>query len=340
MDRRDFFYELPRHLIAQEPRENRADSRLMVLGKESGAVSHMGFSDIAGLLRPGDCIVVNDSKVIPARLMGKNGESAVEFLLCERLGDSRWAVLARPGKKARPGDRLVFCGGRLAAEVAGVAEGGLRVVDFAHGGASFEELLAEFGEMPLPRYIKRGIGDGSRYQTVYAEREGSIAAPTAGLHFTDGILEEIRAKKVGIAKITLHVGLGTFRPVKADDVALHHMHSESFHLDAAAAGAINRARRGGGRVLAVGTTSCRAIESCADESGRVAPRSGKTDIFIYPGYRFKATDGLLTNFHLPESTLIMLVSALAGRERVLAAYGEAVRSGYRFYSFGDAMLVV
>lgn len=335
MDKKDFFYELPKELIAQQPIRQRDGSRLMHLNRETGAITHKKFTDIVDLLAPGDCIVINDSKVIPARL---TGEGNIEMLLHERLEDGRWSVLVKPGKKARPGDEIIFGGGRLTARVDEIIEDGLRVVSLTHEG-DFEPLLEEIGEMPLPHYIEEKQTDTSRYNTVYATHEGSVAAPTAGLHFTDEILQKLTQRGIKIARVTLHVGIGTFRPVKEDDITKHHMHSEYCRIEPEVADIINAAKAAGNRVIAIGTTSCRTIESRA-ENGRVLPGSGKTDIFIYPGYKFKIMDGLQTNFHLPESTLIMLVSAFAGREKTLAAYEEAVRERYRFFSYGDAMLIV
>jgi len=338
MNKQDFYYDLPEHLIAQQPAAQRDGSRLMCLNRKTGRVEHKLFKDIVSLLSPGDCIVINDSRVIPARLMGHNGEAQVEMLLHERLADGRWSVLAKPGRKARVGDTLVFAGGRLKASVEELIEDGLRVVALEHEG-DFEPLLEEIGEMPLPHYIHEK-GDNERYQTVYATHSGSVAAPTAGLHFTEALLEELKAKGIKIARVTLHVGIGTFRPVKEDDITQHHMHSEYCRVEAETADMINETKAAGGRVIAIGTTSCRTLESRVDDTGKIIAGAGKTDIFIFPGFEFKAIDGLLTNFHLPESTLIMLVSAMAGREAVLAAYNEAVREEYRFFSYGDAMLLV
>ena len=339
MDKKDFSYHLPQHLIAQEPIARRDESRLMHLDRKTGNVRHSRFKNIAEFLVPGDCLVINNSRVIPARLRGKSGESEVELLLAERLDDSRWTALAKPGKRARAGDSLRFGEGRLIAEIEEVMPDGLRVACFRHEG-SFEELLEEIGEMPLPHYIEKEQDDTSRYQTVYAKHDGSVAAPTAGLHFTDEILDEIKNHGVSIAQVTLHVGIGTFRPVKTDDITKHHMHSEYCHVEHSAAEMINCAKSKGGRVIAVGTTSCRTIESRVGGNGMVIPGAGKTDIFIYPGYTFRIMDGLLTNFHLPESTLIMLVAAFAGRKEILAAYKEAVNQQYRFFSYGDAMLIL
>jgi len=338
MNKHDFHYDLPEHLIAQQPAAERDGSRLMCLNRNSGQVEHKQFKDIVSLLNPGDCIVINDSRVIPARLMGHSGEAQVEMLLHERLADGRWSVLAKPGRKARVGDTLIFANGRLKASVDELIEDGLRVVTLEHEG-DFEPLLEEIGEMPLPHYFHEK-GDNERYQTVYATHSGSVAAPTAGLHFTQALLEELRAKGIKIARVTLHVGIGTFRPVKEDDITQHHMHSEYCRVEQETADMINETKAAGGRVIAIGTTSCRTLESRVDDTGKIIAGAGKTDIFIFPGFEFRAIDGLLTNFHLPESTLIMLVSAMAGREAVLAAYEEAVREEYRFFSYGDAMLVV
>ncbi len=337
----DFYFELPEELIAQDPLEDRTASRLLVLERDTGAVSHHGFREITEYLRPGDCLVLNDTKVIPARLLGeREGTGAhVEVLLLKRRGTDLWETLVRPGKKCRPGTALRFGGGLLKGTVLDTVEEGNRLIRFSYEGV-FEELLDQLGEMPLPPYITHKLQDRNRYQTVYARQEGSAAAPTAGLHFTPALLEQIRDKGVETAYVTLHVGLGTFRPVKEDNVLEHHMHSEHYAISSQAAEKINRAKAAGGRIVCVGTTSCRTLESAAGEDGEVCPGSGDTDIFIYPGYRFKATDALITNFHLPESTLVMLVSALAGRENVLNAYQRAIEERYRFFSFGDAMLVV
>ncbi len=337
----DYSFELPRELIAQDPLEERASSRLLVLDKRTGAVSHHVFREIGDFLRPGDCLVLNDTRVIPARLLGeREGTGAhVELLLLKRKSGDVWETLVRPGKKCRPGTRLTFGDGMLKAEILDTVEEGNRLVRFDYEGI-FEEVLDRLGEMPLPPYITHKLQDRNRYQTVYARHEGSAAAPTAGLHFTKELLDRLEGKGIGIAYVTLHVGLGTFRPVKEENVLEHHMHTEHYEVSREAADTINRTKAQGGRIVCVGTTSCRTIESAADESGLVQPGSGDTDIFIYPGYRFKVLDALLTNFHLPESTLIMLVSALAGRGHVLAAYEEAVRERYRFFSFGDAMLIV
>lgn len=341
MRRQDFYYELPEELIAQDPLEDRSSSRLLVLDKESGLVSHRVFTDITDYLHRGDCLVINDTKVIPARLIGsKIGTDAkIEVLLLKRKEDNVWETLVKPGKKAKVGTRISFGDGILTGEVIEVVEEGNRLIQFSYEGI-FEEILDRLGQMPLPPYITHQLEDKNRYQTVYAAHSGSAAAPTAGLHFTPELLEEIRQKGIDIAKVTLHVGLGTFRPVKVDDIMEHHMHSEFFQIDEAAAMKINKAKDTGGRVICVGTTSCRTIESAAGTDGHVKAGSGWTDIFIYPGYKFKLLDCLITNFHLPESTLIMLVSALAGRENVLAAYEEAVKERYRFFSFGDAVLII
>lgn len=336
----DFYFDLPEELIAQDPLEERSSSRLLVLDKKTGARSHHIFRDVVSFLRKGDCLVLNDTRVIPARLLGEREGTGghVELLLLKRTGGDVWETLVKPGKKCRPGTKLVFGDGRLKAEILDVAEEGSRLVHFTYEGI-FEEVLDALGEMPLPPYITHKLQDKNRYQTVYARNEGSAAAPTAGLHFTETLLEEIAAKGVKVAYVTLHVGLGTFRPVKEDNILDHHMHSEYYRISEETAAIINRTKTEGGRVICVGTTSCRTLESAADENGMVHPGGRDTDIFIYPGYRFRVLDGLITNFHLPESTLIMLVSALAGRENVLGAYEEAVREKYRFFSFGDAMYI-
>ncbi len=336
----DFYFELPEELIAQDPLRDRASSRLLVLEKETGKTEHHVFRDILQYLAPGDCLVLNNTKVIPARLLGTKEETgaAVEVLLLKRKEKDVWETLVKPGKKMRPGARISFGRGLLKAEVLDVVEEGNRLVRFTYDGI-FEEVLDKLGEMPLPPYITHKLQDKNRYQTVYAKYEGSAAAPTAGLHFTEELLREIEKKGVDVAYVTLHVGLGTFRPVKEENVLEHHMHSEYYEISQEAADKINTAKQRGGRVICVGTTSARTLESAADESGYLKACSGNTEIFIYPGYRFKILDCLLTNFHLPESTLIMLVSALAGREQVLAAYREAVKERYRFFSFGDAMFI-
>mgnify|MGYP002510304987 FL=1 len=341
MKRQDFYYELPEELIAQDPLEDRSSSRLLVLDKKSGAISHQVFRDITSYFRKGDCLVINDTKVLPARLIGsKEGTNAkIEILLLKRKENNIWETLVKPGKKARVGTKIQFGEGLLVGEVIDVVEEGNRLIRFTYEGI-FEEILDRLGQMPLPPYITHQLEDKNRYQTVYAAHTGSAAAPTAGLHFTPELLENIEKMGVDIAKVTLHVGLGTFRPVKVEEITDHHMHSEFYQISEEAAEKINRAKEQGGRVICVGTTSCRTVESAADEDGRIGACSGWTEIFIYPGYQFKVLDCLITNFHLPESTLIMLVSALAGRENVLAAYEEAVKEKYRFFSFGDAMLVV
>lgn len=321
--------------------EDRSSSRLLVLDRKTGAVEHHTFKEIMNYVRSGDCLVLNNTKVIPARLMGVKEDTgaAIEVLLLKRRDNDVWETLVKPGKKARPGAKIVFGDGCLRAEVLDVEEEGNRLIRFDYEGI-FEEVLDRLGEMPLPPYITHKLQDKNRYQTVYAKYEGSAAAPTAGLHFTEELLAQIEEMGVNIAYVTLHVGLGTFRPVKADNILEHHMHSEHYEVTPETAELINRTKESGGRVICVGTTSCRTVESAADENGRVQPGCGDTEIFIYPGYRFKVLDCLITNFHLPESTLVMLVSALAGRENVLAAYREAVEERYRFFSFGDAMLVI
>ena len=337
----DFFYDLPEELIAQDPLEDRTASRLLVLNRETGAVEHKIFSDVIDYLNEGDCLVINNTRVIPARLIGeKEGTGGkVEVLLLKRRANDVWETLVKPGKKLRPGARVTFGDGRLKAEILEIAEEGNRLVRFYYEGI-FEEILDSLGEMPLPPYITHKLEDKEMYQTVYAKYDGSAAAPTAGLHFTKELLNKIEEKGIKIASITLHVGLGTFRPVKVDDVNNHHMHTEWYEVNAKAADIINETKRNGGRVICVGTTSCRTIESVADENGYMKAKTGETDIFIYPGYKFKVMDGLITNFHLPESTLVMLVSAFAGKENVLAAYETAVKERYRFFSFGDAMLLI
>lgn len=340
MKRQDFYYELPEELIAQDPLEDRSSSRLLVLDKESGAVSHHVFKDVIDYLNEGDCLVINDTKVLPARLIGaKVGTDAkIEVLLLKHKENNIWETLVKPGKKAKIGTKISFGDGLLMGEVVDIVEEGNRLIQFTYEGI-FEEILDRLGQMPLPPYITHHLEDKNRYQTVYAEHTGSAAAPTAGLHFTPELLEKIEKKGVDIARVTLHVGLGTFRPVKVDEITDHHMHSEFFQIEEEAATKINRAKDAGKKVICVGTTSCRTVESAADETGHLKACSGWTEIFIYPGYQFKVLDSLITNFHLPESTLVMLVSALAGREHVLAAYEEAVKERYRFFSFGDAMLI-
>lgn len=340
MDLKDFNYDLPEELIAQDPLEHRSSSRLMVLHKDTGRIEHKIFRDIIDYLNPGDCLVINDTKVIPARLMGikEDTGAAIEVLLLKRNADDVWECLVKPGKKARTGARIVFGEGLLVGEIVDVIEDGNRMIKFHYEGI-FEEILDKLGQMPLPPYITHKLQDKNRYQTVYAKNEGSAAAPTAGLHFTKELLEKIKEKGVNVVSITLHVGLGTFRPVKVDKIEEHHMHTETFNISKEAADTINRTRAAGGRVIAVGTTSCRTLESAAADDGTIPARSGDTDIFIYPGYKFKAIDCLITNFHLPESTLIMLVSALAGRDNIMNAYETAVKERYRFFSFGDAMFI-
>lgn len=337
----DFYFDLPQELIAQDPLEDRSASRLLMLNKTTGKAEHHVFHEIIDYLHPGDCLVLNDTKVIPARLMGikEDTGASVEVLLLKRRENDIWETLVRPGKKARPGMKLTFGNGLLHAEVLEVVEEGNRLIRFRYEGI-FEEVLDALGEMPLPPYITHKLQDKNRYQTVYAKYEGSAAAPTAGLHFTKQLLDAIEEKGVEIAYVTLHVGLGTFRPVKAENILEHKMHSEYYQITKEAAEKINRAKKRGNRVICVGTTSCRTIESAADDDGKLQEGCGDTNIFIYPGYQFKVLDALITNFHLPESTLIMLVSALAGREAVLSAYEEAVRERYRFFSFGDAMFIV
>lgn len=340
MKKSDFYFDLPQELIAQDPLEDRSSSRLLCLDKNTGKTTHKIFRDVITFLKPGDCLVLNNTKVIPARLLGeREGTGAhVEVLLLKRKEKDVWETLVRPGKKCKPGTRLVFGNGLLRAEVLDTVEEGNRLIQFSYEGI-FEEVLDQLGEMPLPPYITHKLQDKNRYQTVYAKYDGSAAAPTAGLHFTRELLAEIEAKQVHIAYVTLHVGLGTFRPVKEDDILKHHMHSEYYEITPETADLINATKKNGGRIICVGTTSTRTIESAADDKGIVHAGSGNTEIFIYPGYRFKVLDGLITNFHLPESTLVMLVSALAGREHVLDAYREAVELKYRFFSFGDAMFI-
>ena len=337
----DFNYFLPEELIAQEPLNDRASSRLMVMDRQTGEIKHTVFKSIPQSLKKGDCLVINDTKVLPARLIGrrKNTGARIEVLLLVRKGIDTWEVLVYPGKKAKIGDKIVFGEGMMEAEVIDIIEGGNRIVKFSYKGV-FETVLNELGEMPLPPYITHKLKDKARYQTVYAEHDGSAAAPTAGLHFTPELLKEIENMGVKIARVTLHVGLGTFRPVKVEDVLEHEMHSEYYVVEQEQADIINSAKKAGGRIISVGTTSTRTLESVADESGLIRAESGWTKIFIYPGYKFKAIDCLITNFHLPESTLIMLVSAFAGKEHVMEAYKTAVEEKYRFFSFGDAMFIV
>ena len=340
MKTHDFWYDLPEELIAQTPLERRDGSRLMVLNRATGEIQHKHFYDIVDYLNPGDCLVMNDSRVLPARLMGHRPTGGVvEVLLLRDLGNKRWECLCKPGRKMQVGNEVIFGDGELTAVVREVQEDGNRVVEFKYEGI-FLEVLERLGKMPLPPYIKEELQDQERYQTVYSKEVGSAAAPTAGLHFTKELLEKIREKGVNEAFVTLHIGLGTFRPVKAEEVTEHHMHSELCMMNAETAKILNETKRNGGRVICVGTTSCRTLESLVNDDGTFEAKSKWTDIFIYPGYTFKAMDGLITNFHLPESTLVMLVSAFAGREHVLNAYEEAVKQRYRFFSFGDAMCIV
>ena len=340
MNVKDYDYDLPEELIAQDPLEDRSSSRLMVLHKDTGAMEHRHFTDILEYFHPGDCLVINNTKVIPARLFGvkEDTQAKIEVLLLKRKENDIWETLVKPGKKAKPGTKLVFGDGLLTAEVVDVVEEGNRLIQFHYDGI-FEEILDQLGQMPLPPYITHQLKDKNRYQTVYAKYDGSAAAPTAGLHFTKELLQKVKDMGVDIAEVTLHVGLGTFRPVKVENVLDHHMHSEFYMVSQEAADKINRAKESGHRVIAVGTTSTRTLEAAADENGRLYETSGWTEIFIYPGYQFKVIDALITNFHLPQSTLVMLVSALAGREHVLHAYETAVKEKYRFFSFGDAMLI-
>lgn len=337
----DFYYNLPDELIAQTPLDDRTSSKLLVLGKESGEISHRHFYDIKEYLKPGDCLVINDTRVIPARLIGeKVGTGAkIEFLLLTRKSEKEWEVILKPGKKCKPGVKVSFGGGKLIAEIKETVNDGNRIVSFEYEGL-FENVLDELGEMPLPPYITEKLEDRERYQTVYSKHSGSAAAPTAGLHFTEKLLDDIKSMGVNIAKVTLHVGLGTFRPVKVDDVENHKMHSEFYNITQENADIINTAKETGGRVISVGTTSTRVLETVASSEGLVSSASGWTDIFIYPPYKFKCADALITNFHLPESTLLMLVSAFSTKENIMKAYEEAVKQRYRFFSFGDAMLIV
>lgn len=336
----DFYYDLPEELIAQTPIEKRDESRLMVLNRANQTIEHKTFKDIIDYLEPGDCLVRNNTKVIPARLYGKKATGAkIEFLLLNRIEGDIWECIVRPGHKLKPGTEVEFGDGILKAKVLDVMEGGTRKVEFKYEGI-FNEILDKIGLMPLPPYIHESLKDNDRYQTVYAKYEGSAAAPTAGLHFTPELFEKIKAKGIDVANVTLHVGIGTFRPVKVENVEEHHMHSEHFYIKQEDVDKINNAKKNGKRVIAVGTTSCRVLETIADENGMVKPTEGDTQIFIYPGYKYKCLDGLVTNFHLPESTLIMLVSALAGRDYIMRAYNEAVKERYRFFSFGDAMLIL
>ena len=337
----DFYFDLPQELIAQDPLEDRSSSRLLVLDRETGKTEHHIFKDVIDYLNPGDCLVVNNTKVIPARLFGsKEGtEAKIEILLLKRKENDVWETLVKPGKKAKPGTRISFGDGLLTGEVIDVVEEGNRLIKFTYDGI-FEEILDQLGQMPLPPYITHQLKDKNRYQTVYAKHDGSAAAPTAGLHFTPELLEAIKAKGVNIAHVTLHVGLGTFRPVKVEDVTNHHMHSEFYIVEEDQAKLINETKQRGGKIVSVGTTSCRTLESATDDQGILQAGSGWTDIFIYPGYKFKMIDRLITNFHLPESTLLMLVSALAGKDKIMAAYEEAVKERYRFFSVGDAMIIM
>lgn len=336
----DFYYDLPQELIAQDPLEDRSASRLMHLDKVTGEIQHRHFRDILEYLKPGDCLVINDTRVIPARLYGHkvDTDAAIEILLLKRKENDIWETLVKPGKKCKPGTVISFGDGLLTGEVIGVVEEGNRLIQFHYDGI-FEEILDRLGEMPLPPYITHKLKDKERYQTVYAKHEGSAAAPTAGLHFTEELLKQVEQKGIRIAHVTLHVGLGTFRPVKVEDVTQHHMHSEFYVVEEEQAKIINETKASGHRVISVGTTSCRTLESATGEDGILQAGSGWTEIFIYPGYHFKMIDGLITNFHLPESTLVMLVSALAGKDHIMAAYEEAVKERYRFFSFGDAMLI-
>ncbi|MCX7709182.1 MAG: tRNA preQ1(34) S-adenosylmethionine ribosyltransferase-isomerase QueA [Clostridia bacterium] len=340
MNLSDFNYNLPEELIAQEPLKERTMSRLLVLDRDKDTIEHKIFKDVLQYLKQGDCLVLNDTRVIPARLLGEKQDSGgkIEFVLLKRINGDVWEVILKPGRRAKPGARFTFGEGLLKAEVIDIVEDGNRLVRFEYDGV-FEQILDKVGIMPLPPYITAKLNDAERYQTVYSRHRGSAAAPTAGLHFTNELLEEIRNKGIELAYVTLHVGLGTFRPVKAENILEHKMHSEFYSITEEACSKINKAKTDKRKVIAVGTTSCRVLETAGMENGTVVPGSGSTDIFIYPGYRFKIVDSLITNFHLPESTLIMLVSALAGRERILEAYNEAVREKYRFFSFGDAMLI-
>lgn len=336
----DFYFDLPQELIAQDPLEDRSASRLLHLDKTTGAIEHTNFKHVLDFLKPGDCLVINDTKVIPARLYGHKVDTGavIELLLLKRRENDIWETLVKPGKKARPGAVISFGDGLLTGKILDIVEEGNRLIQFSYEGI-FEEILDQLGEMPLPPYITHKLQYKNRYQTVYAKHEGSAAAPTAGLHFTEELLQQVKEMGVNIAHVTLHVGLGTFRPVKVEDVTDHHMHSEFYVVEPDQAELINQTKKNGGRVIAVGTTSCRTLESATDENGILQAKSGWTEIFIYPGYSFKMIDGLITNFHLPESTLLMLVSALAGKEQIMAAYEEAVKERYRFFSFGDAMFI-
>ena len=340
MKTKDFYFDLPEELIAQHPLKDRESSRMMILDKNTDEIGHKHFSDIVDYLEEGDCLVLNNTRVLPARIFGQRADTGgkIEFLLLKRIEGDKWETLVKPGKKAKIGSKIVFGDGMLLATVLDVIEGGARIVEFEYDGI-FEEILDKLGEMPLPPYIKEKLEDKERYQTVFSKHEGSAAAPTAGLHFTNELLDKIRDKGVEIVYITLHVGLGTFRPVKVDDISEHEMHSEYYEISEETAQKINLAKEKGGKVISVGTTSTRTLESVADENGKICTKKGWTDIFIYPGYKFKIVDEIITNFHLPESTLIMLVSAFAGKEKVLKAYDKAVEERYRFFSFGDAMFI-
>ncbi len=340
MKTKDFYYDLPEELIAQDPLEKREMSKLMVLDKKTGEIEHKVFKDVIDYINPGDCLVINDTRVLPARLYGKRVSTGgiVEILLLKRVDKDIWECLVKPGKKAKIGNKIEFGEGKLVGEIVDIVEEGNRLIKFAYEGI-FEEILDEIGTMPLPPYIHHKLKDKNRYQTVYALNNGSAAAPTAGLHFTKELLNKIEEKGIEVVRVTLHVGLGTFRPVKVDDVTKHHMHSEYYEVSEEAANKINSIKAAGGRIICVGTTSCRTIESTSDDSGKVIPSKGNTEIFIYPGYKFKVLDCLITNFHLPESTLLMLVSALATKENIMKAYHEAIDNRYRFFSFGDAMLI-
>ncbi|NLY19333.1 MAG: tRNA preQ1(34) S-adenosylmethionine ribosyltransferase-isomerase QueA [Clostridiaceae bacterium] len=341
MHLKDFYYELPESLIAQTPAQKRDKSRLLVLDRRTGATSHRHFYDITGYLKPGDCLVVNNTRVIPARLHGFREDTGgkIEFVLLKRIKEDVWEVILKPGRRARVGTRFIFGNGDLKAEIISIADEGIRLVRFFYNDI-FEEILDKVGIVPLPPYITAPLEDKERYQTVYSKFRGSAAAPTAGLHFTEELIDRLKSLGIEFAELTLHVGLGTFRPVKTENVTEHRMHAESFSINREACDIINRTKERKGRVIAVGTTSCRVIETVATNDGRINPGEGETDIFIYPGYRFKVIDGLITNFHLPESTLLMLVSAFAGRENILSAYKEAINLKYRFFSFGDAMLII
>jgi len=337
---KDFSYNLPENLIAQEPLQERSSSRLMLLDKNTGEISHEIFKNIVKYLNKDDCLVINDTRVIPARLLGEKEDTGgkIEFVLLKPIGDNVWEIILKPGRRAGIGSKFLFGNGLLKAEIVDIIDGGNRLVRFSYEGI-FEQVLDKVGIIPLPPYIKKELDDSEKYQTVYSINKGSAAAPTAGLHFTQDLLDTIRLKGVNLAKITLHIGLGTFRPVKVENIEEHHMHSEYFSINETASSTINLTKKVGGRVIAVGTTSCRVLETVARDDGYIEPREGNTNIFIYPGYKFKIVDGLITNFHLPESTLIMLVSAFAGYENVMAAYKEAVEGKYRFFSFGDAMFI-